>query len=772
MLKLAVTLFLLLLFLILVVFMLKKNRVFLLYIVLLITIFLSYKIVFRIYKSRQIMGNIHFNASLNIQNAPKVGNFELRIDPDFTYIYVINIKNPDKVIWSSVPEVSFLSAAFGIETLYDNSGFIEIEDTIQKVYPDQTVDEIITGVDSIKVSGVLYKDTEKVPYTVILTPSNDILKFDITLANKSVNRLYLTYKTDKNEKLFGLGTQFSKLNLKGEKIPMIVREKGFGRDRQPMSFIVDYIAGFNASGSKVSTYFPLPHYVTDKMRSLFLENNNITEFDFRDDELIQLKSYGSYLKGGIIYSDNIKSAINSYTSHEGRPIVPKEWILEKPVFGIQGGTEKVLEIVSKMKEYNIPISAVWIQDWCGQRTGSSGMKRVWWNWIPDEELYPDWNTFKEKLSSEKIKILGYVNPYLVNDYGKYFPEKRDLFKEASEKGFLVKNKNGENILIDSLDFKAGIIDLGNPQAVSFLKNIISENILQRGFSGYMADFAEAFPFTVEVNNGDSVYTQHNLYPVQWAKFNKEIFQENSLRDGVFCSRSGWRGSTSSSPLFWTGDQFQNWMQGNGLHSAMMGILTAGLSGAAFYHSDVGGYVSADYFFYSISRSRKLFYRWMEFSAMTSVFRTHEGNRPEETIQFYTDQDTLRKTSFNARLYKSWFFYRKKLAVEAAETGLPIVRAMFLNYPEDELAYKYSSTQYMCGDDILFAPVLEKHKDKVEVYLPKGEWVHIWSNDLFKVPDKGKVVIIDAPVGTPALFCRRGTGTYDEWMKSLKKEGLL
>lgn len=753
------------------ILLIRKNRVFLLYLLLTFAAFIAFKYTYNEYLNRQITGDIHFNTSLRADKAVPLGDFIISIDPSYTYVYVTNKDDPDKIIWSSIPGKAFLSASYNIMETQENGGFFNYSDRIQRVYPDQTVDEILYSDYSITVKGILYENNDQISYEAVLTADNGILKFDIKLNNPSINRLYFTYKSAEKEKFYGLGEHFSDLDHSGKKIPMLVREKGFGRGKQPLSLGIDFIQGYNASGSDVHTYIPVPFYITDKLRSVFLNNLHLTEFDFRKDEIVQIKSFAPNMEGGIIYARDIKTIISEFTRVNGRMKELPDWIIKAPVFGIQGGTEKVSKILENFNKYNIPASAVWIQDWCGQRQTSSGSQRLWWNWTLDQKNYYDWNKLIKSLENKDIKILGYANPYLSNDYTLKNKDDHNFFKEASENDLLIKDKSGNTLLHDSYDFKAGILDLYNPNAQNFIQKIIKYNLINNNFSGWMADFGEGYPLTAQSNNVDAApFKAHNNYPNLWASVNYKLTQRSNK--SIFFMRSGFSNSIKSTPLFWTGDQLQNWYEEDGLASAMKGLISSGLSGIQFNHSDAGGYVSSDYPFFSFKRDHELLYRWMALSAMSVVFRTHEGNMPEKSTQFYTNNDTYKKTSFYARLYRSWYFYRKQLVRESTTNGLPIIRALFINYPLDEYAYLYSTKEYMIGNDILFAPVLNEGEDRVELYLPEGQWIHIWSGKFFNTEYAGKSVIIQAPVGKPAIFCRKNSSTYYKWKEELIKEELL
>jgi alpha-glucosidase len=141
-------------------------------------------------------------------------------------------------------------------------------------------------------------------------------------------------------------------------------------------------------------------------------------------------------------------------------------------------------------------------------------------------------------------------------------------------------------------------------------------------------------------------------------------------------------------------------------------------------------------------------RWLETSAFTAVYRTHEGNQPDENAQIYDDSGTYDQFARFAKVYASLAPYRKEVCAEAEERGLPVVRPLFLHYPDDETAREIH-TQFLLGRDMLVAPVVEKGARERRVYLPEDNWTHLWTENEH---DTGWQTV-DAPIGEPPVFYR-------------------
>jgi alpha-glucosidase len=481
--------------------------------------------------------------------------------------------------------------------------------------------------------------------------------------------------------------------------------------------------------------------------------------------------FSSRMEGRILAGSSPLELIEEYTAYAGRMRRLPDWILGGAVIGMQGGTAKVREVLGRLAERDVPVAAFWLQDWVGQRTTSFG-KQLWWNWELDTERYPEWPALVSELEARGIRVMTYVNPFLVDVEGQKPSFRRNLFAEARDRGFLVRGEDGTPYLIPNTSFSAGLVDLSQPEARRWMKEVLRDEVLARGVSGWMADFGEALPYDARLSSGDAKRA-HNAYPEEWARLNREAIDEAGRgEDAVFFMRSGFTRSPGHATLFWLGDQLVSWDEHDGLKSAVTGLLSGGLSGFSLNHSDIGGYTTIDHWVKDYHRSPELLQRWAEFAAFTPVFRTHEGNRPESNAQVYSDEASLEHFARMAKVYRAWAPYRRQLVDEAAERGYPVVRHLFLHYPEDATARSLRYEEFLVGSELLVAPVLDPGKDTVRVYLPAGEWVHVWSGRAYGNPSAGTWVTVAAPLGRPAVFHRKDSAAGEVFTASLREEGLL
>jgi len=372
-----------------------------------------------------------------------------------------------------------------------------------------------------------------------------------------------------------------------------------------------------------------------------------------------------------------------------------------------------------------------------------------WNWEFDKELYHYLPDKIKEWNNKGIHFLGYINPFLALE--------KDLYKEASEKGYCVKNTNGEDYLVTITTFPAAMVDFTNPDAYEWYKNIIKENMIGIGMSGWMADFGEYLPPDSILYSGENAEIVHNTWPELWAKINQEAISECGVEDKVFFfTRSGHTDTIKYSAMMWTGDQHVDWSKDDGLPSVIPATLSLAMSGYCITHSDVGGYTTI----LNMTRSKDLLLRWMELCTFSPLFRTHEGNQPSRNSQFYDDNELLNQLSRCTKIHKSIGWYLKDLEKQAVEFGLPMIRPLFYHYSEDNLWNE--KTEYLLGEDILFAPIIEKNSYSRTCILPNDEWIHLYSGTEYK----GGTFNIDCPIGQTPVFIRKNASS--DVYETLKK----
>ncbi|MBM9501318.1 alpha-glucosidase [Leptospira sp. 201903071] len=662
---------------------------------------------------------------------------------------VLEIRSSQGIFLELSLESPFLSAAKGEQKVKSKFASFHIQDKIQTRCDLQSLERILSNEKELTISGKLEGENCKTDYEIRFIPLDETaLEFKVVFSDSSLNRSYIRILSEKNENIFGLGEQFSHFNFKGKTPFLLTEEQGLGRGDQPITAGANLMAG--AGGNEYSTYTPIPFFLTSKNRSFYFENSSYSIFDFSKPEEITIEFRENGLKGSIWKNSSPSQLVQKFTQKTGRAQILPDWAYGTWL-GVQGGKDVVLKRIEEAKKAGNPITALWIQDWVGRRKTSFG-SQLWWRWIADEKSYPEFRKFCSDLNSQGISVLGYLNPFLANE--------GPLFEEAVKKNFLVKDKNGKDYEIATAGFPAYLLDLTNPEAVKWIQGIIQKNLIGAGLSGWMADFGEWLPLDAVLHSGVSAESYHNVYPVEWARINREAIRQAGQEGKiVFFTRAGYSESMKHSTLFWEGDQMVSWGEHDGLTSALTGLLSGGLSGISLNHSDIGGYTTINNPIRDYHRSKELFLRWAELNVFSPVFRTHEGNRPEKNHQAYSDEETIREFARYGKMHFVLKEYLQALVKEASLTGLPVVRPLYLHYSNDPRTHEIK-TEFLLGEDLLVIPVLQKGESSVKGYLPEGEWEHLWTGKNYT----GKQEIeVESPLGSPAVFLRKN----GPWSPKLK-----
>lgn len=579
---------------------------------------------------------------------------------------------------------------------------------------------------------------------------DDRLQIELT-STEGFNRFWMRLFAERDEKVYGCGEQASYFNLRGRNFPLWTSEPGVGRDKNSLTTFYANLHD-KAGGDYYNTYYPEPTYVSTRKYWLHVDSYAYADFNFKHISFHELFFWEVPERVIISFDNSYLNIINDLTSFTGRPPKLPEYLLDGMILGLQGGMNQVLEYLDVAKEHDIKVSGLWCQDWAGYKYTSFG-KRLFWNWVLDEIYYPNLVENIKELNKDNVQFLAYISPFLL--------DQQSLFKEAENNGYLALDKDDNSYLVDFGEFDCGIVDLTNPEAFNWYKEIIKNNIIALGIKGWMADFGEYLPVDCYLHNGYDAKVMHNKWPVLWAKCNYEAVKESGKLGEVFYfMRAGAHGSQKYSTAFWAGDQSVNWEQHDGIASVIPSALSLGVIGNPYTHSDIGGYTSL----HGNIRTKELFDRWLEMSVFTTLMRTHEGNRPDENFQFYNDSDTMTLMSRMTKIRTDLKPYINTLYDDASTKGYPVQRPLFFHYENDEMSYELQY-EYLFGEDILVAPVIAEGKTIQDVYLPQDEWVHLWTGDIY---DQAGIINVECPIGYPPVFYRKGS-PYQSLFESITEK---
>ena len=481
------------------------------------------------------------------------------------------------------------------------------------------------------------------------------------------------------------------------------------------------------------TYIPIPFLFTPRGLGVYVDTAEVSTFDLSH---AQQQSFSIQLQNpsadAYFFVGEPKSVIEDYTSLTGRSPLSPPWAFGVWICSYQG-PQTVIEEARKLRKNGIPASAIWTFDAMGK--GDIMGWPLWWT-----GYYPQPSEFTRQLHGMGFKVLTYIHPYLRSVLDPYnLPN--PSFEAGARSGLFVLNAHGEPTGPAFEPFTDGNIDFTSAANVDWWEQRVREILLNDNFDGWMEDFGEWVHDTDRFGAGVNGRKMANLNPLFYHKITYEIARK-AKPDVVPFVRSGYAGSQGYTRVVWGGDQFPNWTEDYGLPSVVRAGITAGLSGFAVWGPDIAGN----------GYSKELWTRWVEFGALTPIMRNHRWDKPEGSVDLWYDGQTVETFRRYARLHVSLFPYFYTYANEAAKTGLPVMRDLLLESPDDQKTYDCTG-EYLLGEKILVAPVLEQGASTRSLYLPQGSWVDYWTG---KILEGGREVTVPAPLEHIPILVRAGS----------------
>jgi len=475
------------------------------------------------------------------------------------------------------------------------------------------------------------------------------------------------------EKLFGCGESFTRLDKRGQKVVLWAND---------------------ANGVETGRmYKPIPFFMSNRGYGMFVHTSAPATFDFGasfgdtnalllgDDELDLFVFLGAP-----------KDILNEYTALTGKPSMPPLWSFGLWMSRITYFSEdETRAVAAKLRENRIPSDVIHLD------TG-------WFehDWRCDYQ-------FSKTRFQDPVKMIADLkrDGFHISLWQlPYFVPKNSLFPEIVSKGLAVKDGKG------NLPYEDAVLDFTNPATVEWYQGKIA-SLLKMGVGAIKVDFGEAAPLNGIYANGRSGFYEHNLYPLRYnqavADITRQVTGEN-----IMWARSAWAGSQRY-PLHWGGD---SGAQDSSMAATLRGGLSFGLSGFTFWSHDIGGFAA--------KTPEELYRRWMPFGMLTSHSRCH-GTPPKEPWGYSAAfmDDFRRADELKYRLMP----YVYAQAKDSSERGLPMLRALFIEYPGDPGSWQVED-EYLFGSDILVSPLMESGVSARDVYLPPGQWIDYQSGKVY------------------------------------------
>jgi alpha-D-xyloside xylohydrolase len=471
------------------------------------------------------------------------------------------------------------------------------------------------------------------------------------------------------EKIFGCGESFTALDKRGQRL-VLWTDDANGIQNQGM-------------------YKPIPFFFSSLGYGMFLHTSATLTCDFGN----AFSGVNSMMLGDdeldlFVFLGPPGEILDEYTKLTGKSPMPPLWSFGLWMSRCTYNNEKqVRDIAAQMRSNKIPCDVLhldtgWFEtDWqCDYQFSTS--------------RFTDPAKMISDLKSDGFHISLWQLPYFV--------PKNKLFPELIEQNLVVRDAKG------NLPYEDAVLDFSNPKTVAWYQDHIAR-LLQMGVGAIKVDFGEAAPESGTFANGRAGFYEHNLYPLRYNKAVADITKKVT-GENIIWARSAWAGSQRY-PIHWGGDAEST---DDGMAAELRGGLSFGLSGFSFWSHDIGGFTAS-----SVEQMDKnLFARWLAFGMLTSHSRCH-GEAPKEPWNY--GQAFMNQFRLEDELKYKLMPYVYAQAKDSSQRGLPMLRALFLEFPDDPGSWNVDD-EYLFGSSLLVAPLLREDQTSRDVYLPPGTWI--------------------------------------------------
>lgn len=541
------------------------------------------------------------------------------------------------------------------------------------------------------------------------------------LESIKVSELEVIKKLDGNEKFYGLGDKTGHLNKRGYEYIM------WNTD-DPSPHVESHKA----------LYKSVPFFITLKNNDafgIFFDNTYKSYFDMGKEN--EKYYYFSAEEGNLNYyfikGPKIKEVITRYTALTGRTPLPQRWTLgyQQSRWSYEN-KDRVLEIAEKFRKNHIPIDAIHLDiDYMdGYRI-----------FTIDKGKFPDFKEMIAKLKNMGIKIVTIIDPGIKKDRG------YKIYDEAIKNGYCLRDKDGLTYINEVWPGDSVYPDFSN----EIVRGWWGENqkiMLEEGVQGIWNDMNEPASFNGPLpddvlfdNDGKEANHRefHNLYGHLMAKATFKGIKKHSEKRPFVISRACFAGSQKYTTV-WTGDNQSSWEH---LRLSIPMLLNLGISGMSFCGCDIGGF--------SNDCNKELLCRWIEAGCFSALFRNHSAMFTRDQEPWTFDEKTLNINKKYINLRYKLLPYIYDLMYKGEKDGLPLIRPLVLHYSEDKNVHDLND-EFLLGENILVAPVVEQGKNYRAIYVPEGSWIDYWTKKEVK---GGKVILKDAPIDICPMYIKKG-----------------
>lgn len=450
-------------------------------------------------------------------------------------------------------------------------------------------------------------------------------------------------------------------------------------------------------------YKNIPFYMTNRGYGVFINHPELVSLEIASEkvERVQFSVQGEQLDYFLIYGPTPKQVLERYTALTGRPALPPAWS-----FGLWLSTSfttdydegTVTSFIQGMADRDVPLhvfhfDCFWMKEF------------EWVNLQWDERVFPDPEAMLARLKGRGLRICVWINPYI--------GQRSPMFDEGMAGGYLVKRPDGDVWQWDRWQSGMGLVDFTNPEACRWYGDKLRA-LIDMGVDCFKTDFGERIPTDVVYYDGSDPLKMHNYYTYLYNKTVFEVLEEKLGKgNATVFARSATTGGQQF-PVHWGGDSTATF---ESMAESLRGGLSLSLCGFGFWSHDMGGFEQ--------TAPPAVYKRWCAFGLLSSHSRLHGSQ--SYRVPWLFDEESVDVLRFFVRLKCRLMPYLYTAAVEAHTAGIPVMRPMLLEFPDDP-ASDTLDRQYLLGPSLLVAPVLS-FDGVVDYYAPAGRWTHLLTGEV-------------------------------------------
>jgi alpha-D-xyloside xylohydrolase len=469
----------------------------------------------------------------------------------------------------------------------------------------------------------------------------------------------------------------------------------------------------------------VPFYLSSRGYGIVVDSGMPVEFDMAQSthSCVQILVPDDLIDYYVLAGPAPADVLDRYDRLTGRPLLPPKWAfgtwMSSGFFADRQAA--ALERARRLRADGIPCDVLHL-DCYWQRPGH------WSDMVWDREAFPDPDAMLAELRELGYRVCLWINPYVSH--------LSPAFDTAEQAGYLLRRAGGSAYVADVWHGShpaCGLVDFTNPDGVTWFQGLLRP-LLEQGVAVFKTDFAEGVPADARAANGMTGAELHNVYTLLFNDAAAAVTREVAGH-GMVWARSSYLGGQRHSGQ-WGGDTSATYPA---MASTLRGGLWHGLSGVPFWSHDAGGFTGTP--------ADDLYVRWAQFAALSPLVRFH-GTSSRLPWNFPPAAATAATEALRLRYRLLPYLY--SAAVVSARTGVPMMRALLVDAPDDPAAWT-AELEYLLGPDLLVAPMVTGDGHR-QVYFPDGRWIDYWRGE---VVHGGKHRRISTPLDRIPLYVRYG-----------------